>query len=255
MVDAQAKRVNLHVGTMGWSYGFWKGTFYPTDLASEDFLSFYSNRFDTVEVDSTFYRIPRTQTVTEWKNQTPEKFLFSLKFPQRITHVKMLQDCQEDTRVFLERASLLEEKLGAFLLQFPPMFRQQHLPLLRNYLKTLPEGKRYVVEVRNKSLLNNELYSLLKEHNVALAYVDSAKMPLSTEVTADFLYVRWEGDRKIVTGTLGKREADRSTQIQQWAEKLKEPLKQDRLVLGYFSKFYSGFPPYDVEDLRKYVTF
>ena len=239
---------------MGWSYGFWKGNFYPAEIASEDLLSFYSKRFDTVEVDNTFYRIPRTQTVAEWKKQTPEKFLFSLKFPQKITHVKMLQNCEEDTRVFLERTSLLDEKLGAFLIQFPPMFTQRHLPLLRDYLKILPERNRYVVEVRNKSLLNDELYALLKEHNVALAWVDAAKMPLSTEETADFLYIRWEGDRKTVAGTLGKREADRSEKIQQWVETLRAPLKQDRHVFGYFSKYFSGFPPSDVEDLLRHIS-
>jgi len=254
LVDAQTQRVNLHVGTMGWSYGFWKGSFYPSDLTSEDFLSFYSKRFDTVEVDSTFYRIPRVQTVIDWKRQAPENFLFSLKFPKKVTHLKMLRDCQEETSVFLERASLLEEKLGAFLLQFPPMFGQEHLPLLRSYLRTLPEGNRYAVEVRNKVLFNDELYALLKEHNVALVWVDATKSLLSTEVTADFLYIRWEGDRKTVSGTIGKREIDRSEQIQQWGDILKALLKRGKPILGYYSKYYSGFPPSDVEDLLKCIS-
>ena len=236
---------------MGWSYSFWKGNFYPQDLPPKDFLSYYAKQFDTVEVDSTFYRIPRTETVTEWKQQTPQGFLFSLKFPQKITHIKMLKDCQEETRVFLEHVGLLEEKLGVLLLQFPPMFRQQHLPLLRDYMKTLPNGFRYAVEVRNKSLLNEDLFALLKERNVALAWVDSPKMPLVTEKTADFVYVRWEGDRKAVTGTLGKIEADREADIQRWAEKLKPLFKKDNSVFGYFSKFYSGFPTSDAEELLK----
>jgi uncharacterized protein YecE (DUF72 family) len=256
LANAQSKglNANLHVGTMGWSYSFWKGTFYTEDAASQDFLSFYANRFNSVEADSTFYRIPRTETITDWKQQTPDKFYFSLKFPQKITHIKMLQDCQEETRVFLERATLLGDKLGALLLQFPAVFRQQHLPLLRTYLMSLPEGLRYVVEVRNKSLLNDELYALLRENHVALAWVDAAKMPLTDKVTSDFLYIRWEGDRKTVIGTLGKREADRKSQIQQWAEKLKTPLKQGMQVFGYFSKYYSGFPPSDVEELLKNIV-
>ncbi len=239
---------------MGWSYSFWKGSFYPKDLASKDFLSFYSERLDTVEVDSTFYRIPRTGTVTEWKQQTPAGFLFSLKFPQKITHIKMLQDCQEETRVFLERVDGLGEKLGVLLLQFPPMFRQQHLPLLRDYLKTLPKEYRYAVEVRNKSLLTEELYALLKEHGIALAWVDAAKMPFVTQVTADFVYVRWEGNRKTVTGTLGKVETDRTAQIQDWSSKLKPYVRQGTAVFGYFSKYYSGFPPSDAKELFKNLT-
>ena len=95
---------------MGWSYDFWKGNFYPKRLTAKEFLGYYARQFGTVEVDSTFYRIPRAQTVTEWKMQTPQGFLFSLKFPQVITHVKMLKDCQEETKVFLERAGFAGRK-------------------------------------------------------------------------------------------------------------------------------------------------
>ena len=232
---------------MGWSYSFWKGNFYPAKLAQKDFLAYYSKKFNTVEVDSTFYRIPQAQTVTEWKEQTSVGFKLSLKFPQKITHVKMLKDCQEETTVFLERVGLLEEKLGVLLLQFPPMFRQQHFQLLADYLKALPERYRYAVEVRNKSLLNPEVYTLLREHNVALVWVDTPKMPQISEITADFLYVRWGGDRKIVTGTLGKIEVDRSLQIQEWAQKIRPHSEGGQIVFGYFSKYYSGFPPSDVE--------
>ena len=236
---------------MGWSYSFWKPNFYKQDLPPGNFLAYYAKNFDTVEVDSTFYRIPRSQTVTEWKQQTPKGFLFSLKFPQKITHVKMLQSAQEETSVFFERVTLLEEKLGVLLLQFPPMFRLDHFPLLKDYLATLPKGFRYAIEVRNKSLLNTELYELLRDHNVALAWVDAIKMPLTAEVTADFVYVRWEGDRKTVTGTLGKAETDRSEEIKAWAQRLVPFLEKGTPVFGYFSKYYSGFPPADVQELLK----
>jgi uncharacterized protein YecE (DUF72 family) len=236
---------------MGWSYGFWKGKFYPEDSASTDYLRFYASRFNTVEVDNTFYRIPRVQTVEEWKQQTPARFTFSLKFPQKITHIKMLKNCQEETTVFLNHVEKLQEKLGVLLLQFPPLFRQQHFTLLKDYLQSLPKEHHYAVEVRNKSLLNEEVYSLLRSHNVALAWADAAKMPLVNEATADFLYVRWEGDRKTVNGTMGKTEADRINQIQAWAEKLKPVLDSETHVFGYFSKYYSGFPPSDVGELLR----
>ena len=238
---------------MGWSYSFWKGSFYPRDLSSKDFLSYYAKQFDTVEVDNTFYRIPRTQTVTEWKQQTTQGFLFSLKFPRKITHIKMLKDCQEETRVFLENVSLLEEKLGVLLLQLPPFFRKEHISLLADYLKNLPKDFRYAVELRDNSLFNEDLFALLRERNVALVWVDSNKTPLLTKKTADFVYVRWEGDRKAVTGTLGKTEADRTAQIQDWVGKLKSLLEQQILVFGYFSKYYSGFPPADLDELLRRV--
>lgn len=126
---------NVHVGTMGWSYDFWKGNFYPKNLSSSEFLAYYSKQFDTVEVDSTFYRIPRKQTVLEWKDQTSEGFLFSLKFPRIITHVKMLKNCEEETKVFLERVEFLDEKLGPLLLQFPRSFGNEQVPALCEFLK------------------------------------------------------------------------------------------------------------------------
>jgi uncharacterized protein YecE (DUF72 family) len=239
----------FHVGTMGWSYGFWKGNFYPENLSSREFLGYYAKQFGTVEVDSTFYRIPRKQTVTDWKEQTPEGFVFSLKFPQVITHVKMLKDCQEETAVFLDRVSLLKEKLGVLLLQFPYAFKEEKVPLLRDFLQSLPKSHRYAVEVRNRKLLNDTLYSVLRDSNVVLAWVDSPFMPELTEVTSDFIYIRWEGDRRKVNGTLGKKEADKASKIKIWADKIKPFLGKQTEVFGYFSKYYSGYPPSDAKNL------
>ncbi len=240
---------NLHLGTIGWSYNFWKGNFYPNKIASKDLLSYYASKFDTVEVDSTFYRIPTDQAVTNWKKQTPKNFLFSLKFPNVITHIKMLKDCERETNLFLERANLLEEKLGPLLLQFPPSFGIEHLPDLIDFLHKLPKLHRYVVEVRDAKFLNNEFYSLLKDNNAALAWVDSPHMPQINVVTSDFLYVRLEGDRCKVNGTLGKIEIHREGDLKWWAEKLKPFLTLDLEVYGYFGKYFSGHPPSDINSL------
>jgi uncharacterized protein YecE (DUF72 family) len=242
---------NVHVGTMGWSYGFWKGNFYPEDLDSNEFLAYYAKTFDTVEVDSTFYRIPRERTVLDWKEQTSDSFVFSLKFPRKITHVKMLRDCQGETRVFLERVELLEEKLGPLLLQLPPFFPVERLDLLRVFLEDLPKEHRYTVEVRNHRMLNEDLYFELKKSKVALAWVESSSMPDSDEVTADFIYVRWEGDRKKVNGKLGKTEVDKTADINSWARKQKPFIQKGIEVYAYFSKYYSGLPTSDAKCFRK----
>jgi uncharacterized protein YecE (DUF72 family) len=233
---------------MGWSYDFWRPSFYPNTLASSDFLAYYSKKFNSVEVDSTFYRIPRSQTVLDWKEQTPPGFMFSLKFPRVITHVKMLRDCEEETRVFLERVELLDEKLGALLLQFPPTFQDEQLGLLGDFLKRLPREYRIVVEVRNKKLLSDGLYSILRESKTALAWVDSASIPLIDELTSSFIYVRWEGDRKKTNGKLGKVETEKTTDIKYWAKKLKPFTDKRTIVFGYFSKYYSGFPQSDAHE-------
>jgi uncharacterized protein YecE (DUF72 family) len=239
----------LNLGTIGWSYDFWKGRFYPPKTASKNFLAFYSGQFNTVEVDSTFYRIPTEKTVENWRLQVPERFLFALKFPQLITHVKALKDCQTETSAFLGRVELLGEKLGPLLLQFPPTFTAVHFADLVDYLKQLPKHHRYVVEVRHKSWLTPEFYDLLKGNGVALAWAETYK-PETSEVTAGFLYMRWEGDRKAVNGLLGKIEADRTADLQVWADKLKPFLAGGMEVFGYFGKYFSGLPPSDVQTLQ-----
>jgi uncharacterized protein YecE (DUF72 family) len=238
----------LYLGTIGWSYNFWVGPFYPNKTASRDFLSHYSKQFNTVEVDSTFYRIPTPQTIQNWKTQTPEGFKFSLKFPQLITHIKMLKNCQPETDIFLDRITVLGQKLGPLLLQFPPKFTSEHFPNLADYLQKLPKQLRYVVEVRNRSWLNTEFYSLLRKNGVVLAWADSALMAGVDEVTGDFSYMRWEGNRQAVNGTLGKIEVDKTGDLVVWAEKLKLHHAKTE-VFGYFSKYFSGFPPNDIATL------
>lgn len=240
----------VHLGTIGWSYDFWKGTLYPPKMSSKDFLTSYSTKFGTVEVDSTFYRIPNAQTVLSWKEQTPEDFCFSLKFPQIITHIKKLQNCQTETDTFLNRASLLGRKLGLLLLQFPPNFSVTQFAELESYLQKLPNTYRYAVEVRNKSWLSPEFYRLLRHCNVALAWADSPHMPLSSEKTSGFLYIRWEGDRKAVKGMQGKIEVDRKADLAAWAQKIKLYLDGVTEVFGYFGKYFSGYPPSDVSYLE-----
>lgn len=235
---------------MGWSYSFWKGVFYPANLPSRQFLTYYSTQFDTVEVDSTFYRIPRHSSVSDWSRQTPKGFMFSLKFPQVITHIKKLKNCQEETKVFLDRVVLLNEKLGALLLQLPYSFwSDEQVSLLRDFLQDLPKSHRYAVEIRNKKLLNDSFYSVLRDNNAALAWVESPFMPQIIEITADFMYVRWEGDRQLVKGTIGKREVEKLSNIKSWAERLRKFSRAKTETFGYFSKYYSGYPPSDVKDL------
>jgi len=246
--------LNLYLGTIGWSYNFWKGNFYPNKTASKDYLVYYASHFNTVEVDSTFYRIPAQSTVTNWKQQTPQNFLFSLKFPQLITHIRMLKNCEYETDVFLKTVSVLGEKLGALLLQFPPNFNAEHLTDLEAYLEKLPKEHRYVVEVRNKSWLNQKFYSILRANRVALAWADSPLMSQISEVTAGFLYIRWEGNRKKVNGTLGKIEADREGDLKLEAAKIKLLVEKQIEVFGYFAKYYSGYPPSDIVNLQKLVN-
>lgn len=256
MVAAEGARIKLreiHIGTMGWSYNFWKTSFYPENLKPKEFLAYYAAQFNSVEVNSTFYRIPRKQSVMEWKEQTPDGFKFSLKFPRIITHIKMLKNCEEEAAAFIERVELLKEKLGPLLLQFPYAFTDDHALPLRDFLKDLPKQHRYVVEVRNRKLLNESFYSLLRDNHAALAWVDSPLMPEINEVTPDFIYVRWEGDRRKVKGTLGKTEMDRVASIKLWTKRISQLAHEETDVFGYFSKYYSGHPPSDVREFLRFA--
>ena len=240
----------IHVGTMGWSYDFWAGNFYPPKADSGEYLAEYAKRFNSVEVDNTFYRIPSSATVKRWYDQTPSGFVFALKFPRIITHVKMLKNCEGETSAFIKSVSSLEDKLGPLLLQFPPAFGIAQFPLLESFLYSLPSNHRIAVEVRNRELLNNEVYSVLKRRKVALAWVESALMPTADVMTADFLYVRWEGDRRKVNGLLGKVEVNKYAEIKRWADRIGQLLDDGSMeVFGYFSKYYSGHPPTDAKQL------
>ncbi len=237
----------VHVGTMGWSYDFWT-ELYPKGLKTTGFLAEYSTRFGTVEVDNTFYRVPSESTVASWKVQTPADFLFSLKFPKAVTHDRMLKDSDSHVEFFLKRISPLKPKVGAVLLQFPYAFGEEtHLNSLRDFLGFLPKEYRFGVEIRNKKLVGDRLYSILRDHNVALAMLDHPFWPRTEVLTADFAYIRWEGDRRKVNGTLGRVEVDKTARINEWAQEIKKLLEDQIEVFGYFSKYYSGYPPTDVK--------
>ena len=239
----------IHVGTMGWSYSFWVGNFYPEGTRPNEYLREYSKIFDTVEIDNTFYRIPSQTSLEKWNTQTPAGFLFSAKFPQIITHRKMLQDCESEVQLFLERISTLQNKLGPLLLQFPPSFGPEKISLLTDFLSRLPKKYKYAVEVRNKKMFNEKLYSVLRENSVALTLTPILSVPETEQATTDFAYIRWEGDRRTVNGTLGKVEVDRTDDIRGWANSIIGLLEKTTQVFGYFSKYYSGHPPTDVKML------
>ncbi len=241
----------IHIGTMGWSYDFWIGSFYPE--GSDNLLGEYARNFDTVEIDNTFYRIPSRDTVLKWKEETPDDFIFSAKFPRKITHIKKLLDCKEELEVFIDHISLLDDKLGPLLLQLPPDFKPENFEILKDFLAGLPDGYRFAVEVRNKKWLDERFYGLLRDSGVALVLVDHLWMPEMNTITADFTYIRWEGDRKKVKGTLGKVERDRSRDILNWAGKIKGFMDDQMEVFGFFSKSYSGYPPGDVKMLLELI--
>ena len=182
--------MNLHVGTSGYSYKEWKGNFYPEDLPAKEMLSYYSRRLPAVEINNTFYRLPQASMIENWKAQVPEAFRFSIKATQRITHIKRLNNCGEETKYLLETAALLEERLGVVLFQLPPNAKKD-ADRLKAFLGLLPEKTRAAFEFRHESWLDDEIREMLRAKDCALVVSDTDENPLTEIIsTAAWGYLR-----------------------------------------------------------------
>jgi uncharacterized protein YecE (DUF72 family) len=182
----------VRVGTSGFSYKEWKGSFYPEKLKAADMLRFYAGRFGTVEINNTFYRMPTAALLLRWAEETPESFRFVLKAPQRITHRKRLAGAGEDVAYFLETARQLGPKLGPMLFQLPPNL-QKDLDRLRGFLADLPAGQPVAFEFRHPSWFDAPVYDALREHDAALCAAETDEpggLPESPLSTASWGYLR-----------------------------------------------------------------
>jgi uncharacterized protein YecE (DUF72 family) len=177
------------VGTSGYNYPEWKGAFYPDGLSASKMLSYYAERFPTVEINYTFYRLPNAKTVAGWTTATPDAFTFALKASQRITHIQRLREVAEPVRYFCDTARLLGKKLGPLLFQLPPNFKKD-TERLGGVLGLLPSDLRVAFEFRHPSWFDEEVYGLLRGRRVALCIVDHDDGPTPAVATADWGYFR-----------------------------------------------------------------
>jgi uncharacterized protein YecE (DUF72 family) len=182
--------LTLYVGTSGYSYKEWKGTFYPEKIPAKEMLRFYSERLSTVEINATFYRMPQPSMLENWKEQVPPTFRFALKAPQRITHIKRLKETEEETKYFFETASVLADQLGVVLFQCPPNMKKD-LPRLETFLAQLPPATRAAFEFRHPTWFDDDVLDLLRSQNRALAVSDTDDLPTThIDKTADWGYLR-----------------------------------------------------------------
>jgi uncharacterized protein YecE (DUF72 family) len=183
--------VDAYVGTSGYSYDFWKGTFYPADIAREDMLASYASRLRAVEINNTFYRMPKLDVVARWADAVPAEFRFVIKASRRITHQKRLQACEDDVAYLYSVLEPLRERLGATLFQCPPYLRKD-TAMLEQFLSLLPSHARPVLELRHASWFCDEVYDLLRAHGAVLCVADHEDEAKSTPLvpTAPWGYVR-----------------------------------------------------------------
>ncbi len=262
------KPAELRLGTSAFTAAGWEGSFYPEGMPAREFLSYYSQKFDTVEVDSTFYRSPSHSTVRGWYEKTPKDFIFSAKVPQIITHEKCLVDCGEDLATYLGAMDLLGEKLGPLLFQFGYFNKKafktvdEFLARLIPFLAKLPKGYKFALEIRNKYWLVPKFIDVLRKHGVALAMVDQSWMLANPAdwfakfdpITADFTYIRWLGDRKGIeeqTKTWDKVIVDRSKLLSEWSKVCYTTTRRGVPTFAYANNHYAGNAPLTIEMFRK----
>ncbi len=181
----------LYAGTSGFAYPAWKPNFYPAEIPQKKFLEYYSRQLNSVEINYTFRQLPAASTLENWIKSTPPEFLFSPKAHQRITHFMRLKNAGEFTEIFLRAIDPLRatRRQGPILFQLPPNCRFD-APLLASFLQGLPEDVRFAFEFRHDSWLNDDVYELLRKHNVALCWAESEKFEIPTVTTAAFAYFR-----------------------------------------------------------------
>jgi uncharacterized protein YecE (DUF72 family) len=254
--------LKYHIGCSGWSYTSWKGPFYPLNLENSDWLRFYSQVFDYVEIDSSFYRIPNQFMVKNWVKRTPDNFRFTAKFPKVISHDKLLVDAEDDVERFLENIEPLEKKTLALLIQLPPSLEiMQGLEGLRNLIPLLDDRFRYAVEVRHHSWFQDLAYNFFADNVICLVWSQLAKLRKPPIITTDFLYVRFIGDRSIDEKDFGKIQKDRISEMSNWAEQIKNVeggkekgrRSEVRDAMIAANNHYAGFGPGTVNIFRNMV--
>jgi uncharacterized protein YecE (DUF72 family) len=222
--------MSVWVGTSGYNYPEWKGSFYPEKMPAAKMLPYYAERFPTVEINYTFYRTPTEQILDGWNAATPADFRLTLKAPKRITHDARLRDCGDRVRQFLETAATLGPKLGALLFQLPPNLKKD-VALFDAFLDVFPPRVDAAFEFRHVSWLDEEVYSRLRARNLALCVADSEKLSTPVEITADYGYFRLRDE--------GYTPAD----IGRWAEVIRERTSACREVFVYFKHEEEGKGP------------
>ncbi|MFH1678210.1 MAG: DUF72 domain-containing protein [Candidatus Omnitrophota bacterium] len=224
----------IYVGTSGWDYSHWKGVFYPQDIPKTRWLNYYTEFFNCVELNVTFYRLVNKETFLNWRRKTPADFHFVAKGPRFITHVKRLKGISQSLDLFINNALGLEEKLALVLWQLPPNFKKD-MRLLADFFKLLKKSKlRNCVEFRNETWFDKEVYELFKEYNFSLCIAHSPNFPCYKLVTAEYIYLRFHGGEILYGSNYSDRE------LRDWA-KFARGFKKDKDIFAFFNNDAQGF--------------
>jgi uncharacterized protein YecE (DUF72 family) len=242
---------NVFIGTAGFSYRDWLGNFYPQFCPPADFLRCYAATFSTVELDSTFYRIPSRQTLDKWDRMTPDGFRFAAKFPRTVTHEGELHARVKEADRFIDVMVSLGAKLGPLLMQFPPSFRPDRRGVLEALLGRVPAQVRLAVELRDPTWLNDGILDLLKRRGAALCLIEYPGMPRLAAQTSDLVYLRFLGDRYAITEDFSYVRHGRDEELDHWSELARRFAGENVDVYAYFNNHFSGHAPSTAVEFRE----
>jgi uncharacterized protein YecE (DUF72 family) len=233
----------VRIGTSGWHYPHWRGPFYPEKLPASKMLDHYTQYFDTVELNNTFYRLPVKTGVESWDQSTPKGFTFSAKGSRYLTHMKKLKDPEPGIAKFFERLEPLGSKLGPIVFQLPPWW-EANAERLDYFLAVLPPRRRYAFELRNPSWLTGEIYRILRRHRAAFCIYEIAGAKSGFEITANFTYVRLHGPDGAYQGSYS------GATLKLWADRIREWQRDLRAVYVYFDNDQAGYAVKNAQSLK-----
>ena len=246
--------MRLYVGCSKWSYSSWQSPFYPQNIDNRAWLPYYSQVFNYVEIDSTFYNTPSELMVKNWNKRTPDNFRFTAKFPKIITHDKKFKDVQTDLELFYKRMEPLKNKILALLIQLPPSYKlKEGLEDFQSHDFFFEGDFRYAIEVRHSSWFNDLAYNFFKNNNIAMVWSQMDRLQTPPIVTSDFVYLRLIGDRRLSDDQFGKLLIDRTEEIRNWVNKMKEIRKNEKDVkigIVVVNNHYGGYGPGTVDIFR-----
>lgn len=231
-----------YLGTVGFSYKDWDGVFYPAGMSPRSYLAHYSQIFNAVELDSTFYGTPPAAHVRHWSAAAPDTFKFCVKTPRQITHDLRLVEATQEMAAFLQTIELFGDKLGAVLIQLPPNFTAAEFDNVDKFLGKLPARFQYAIEFRHESWFTRETAAMLKNHQVCWTSTDYLDLPKYIAMTTDFLYIRWLGRHGQFTHK-DREQVDVTPQLQWWWDYIQPQLERTRALYGFFNNDYSGHSP------------
>lgn len=224
----------IRIGTSGWHYKHWIGNFYPPGMPPSKMLAYYCERFDTVELNNSFYHLPKRPALESWRDSTPEGFCFAAKGSRFLTHMKKLKDPAQGLKRFFEAIDVLGEKLGPILFQLPPNW-ELDFERLKTFVECLPSEHRYAFEFRNATWSVAQVYDLLASHNIAYCIFDLAGTQSPLEVTADIAYVRLHGPGGKYQGSYSE------DALKEWAKRIRKWQRELKAVYMYFDNDEAGY--------------